>query len=320
VEVARKIARAIRLSSGGMRYLKALGLLVEGRAQVSMNFTNFRETPLARVIEMIRREAARHGTSIHHSELVGLIPQEALTNAAIWYMQLDAFSPEQVLESRLYAARASDTLSVDPDPCTFLDELAAPTPTPGGGSAAAYAAAMAAALIAMVAGLTVGKKKYVEVEAEMRDIVIQAESLRTELTHIVDDDAAAFEAVMGAHKLPKDTPEQVKARIAAIEIATLNAAHIPLHVAEYSVKLMTLAARCVELGNLNTISDAASATALAKAALTSAGYNVRVNVKGMRDKDSRKKLLGELHKFEAQAIKIEKTTYRTMENRGGLAS
>ena len=94
VDIAKKIAKAIRHSSGGLRYVKALGLLVEGRAQVSMNLTNFRETPLARVVETIRREAQRYGVAIHHSELVGLIPQEALVDAAVWYTQLDAFDKE----------------------------------------------------------------------------------------------------------------------------------------------------------------------------------------------------------------------------------
>src|SRR5512147_2947036 len=107
VDVAKKIAKAIRHSSGGLRYVKSLGLLVEGRAQVSINFTNFRETPLARVIETIRREAQRYGVNIHHSELIGLIPQEALLDAAIWYTQLDGFDKSQVLEARLFETSAS---------------------------------------------------------------------------------------------------------------------------------------------------------------------------------------------------------------------
>jgi len=103
VDIAKKIARTIRHSSGGLRYVKALGLLVDGRAQVSMNLTNFRKTNLATTVELIRREAIRYGVAVHHSELVGLIPQEALVDAAVWYTQLDAFDKEQILESRLYA-------------------------------------------------------------------------------------------------------------------------------------------------------------------------------------------------------------------------
>ena len=101
VSIAQKIAKAVRNSSGGLRYVKALGLLVEGHAQVSMNLTNFRQTPIARVVEMVRREAARYGVGIRNSELVGLVPQEALVDAAVWYTQLDRFDPEQVLEHRL---------------------------------------------------------------------------------------------------------------------------------------------------------------------------------------------------------------------------
>jgi glutamate formiminotransferase len=101
VAIAKAIARAVRHSSGGLRYVKALGLLVEGRAQVSMNLTDYRQTPIHRVVEMIRREAARYGVAIVSSEVVGLIPNEALVDAARFYLQLDGFSPDQILENRL---------------------------------------------------------------------------------------------------------------------------------------------------------------------------------------------------------------------------
>ena len=102
VEVARKIARAVRHSSGGFRFVKALGMLVGGQAQVSMNLTNFHRTPMYRVVEAIRREAARYGVTITHSEIVGLVPQDALINAARWYMQIDNLTPEIILENRLW--------------------------------------------------------------------------------------------------------------------------------------------------------------------------------------------------------------------------
>jgi glutamate formiminotransferase len=101
VAIAKAIARAVRHSSGGLRYVKALGLLVEGRAQVSMNLTDYRQTPIHRVVEMIRREAARYGVTTAFSEVVGLIPNEALVDAACFYLQLDGFSPDQILENRL---------------------------------------------------------------------------------------------------------------------------------------------------------------------------------------------------------------------------
>ena len=315
VEIARKIAKTIRHSSGGLRYVKALGLLVEGRAQVSMNLTNFRKTPLALVVETIRREAQRYGVGINHSELIGLIPQEALVDASVWYTQLDAFDKEQILESRLYAATASNQARDCP---SFIDELAAPTPTPGGGSAAAYSAAMGAGLVSMVTGLTMGKKKYAKVEAQMQAIRVHAEKLREDLTNAVETDAAAFEAVMGAFRLPKGTPEEKDVRRTAIQTATLNAAHVPLHVAEGAVKVMELALRCVESANINAISDAASAAAMAKAGLTAAGYNVRVNVASLDDPSDGEQFLSPLRELEAQAAGIEESIREKMGERGGF--
>ncbi len=316
VDVAKKIAKAVRQSSGGLRYVKALGLLVEGRAQVSMNLTNFRETPIGLVVETIRREAQRYGVAIHHSELVGLIPQEALIDAAVWYTQLDQFSTDQILESRLY--QADDSQSKESN-ASFLDDLAAATAAPGGGSAAAYVGAMGAALIAMVAGLTIGKKKYAAVEAAMQAIRVQAEELRKKLTNAVEDDSAAFEAVMGAFKLPKETDEQQKARAAAIHIATINAAYVPLQTVKNAIKVMELAARCAKDGNLNAISDAMSGAALARAALTAAGYNVRINLNSLENKSAGEKMLKELADLEKQADQIEKEIRKTMEERGGVA-
>ncbi len=315
VDIARKIAKAIRHSSGGMRYVKGLGLLVEGRAQVSMNLTNFRETPIARVVETIRREAQRYGVGIHHSELVGLIPQEALTDAAVWYMQLDQFDKSQVLESRLFDAHASAPAANGP---SFIEELAAPTPTPGGGSAAAYAGAMGAGLVAMVAGLTIGKKKYADVEAEMQAVRVVAENLRKELTQAVDDDAAAFEALMGTFRLPKATDEEKTSRSAAILNATLNAAHIPLHVAEKVVKVMGLALKCAKKGNVNAVSDAMSGFALCRAALTAAGYNVKINLNSLEDKSVGERMLAELKECEAQADTLENEIRKSVAERGGL--
>lgn len=317
VGIAKKIAKAIRHSSGGLRYVKGLGLLVEGRAQVSMNLTNFRETPVARVVEFIRREAQRYGVGIHHSELVGLIPQEALVDAAVWYTQLDGFSKEQILESRLFSSLSADG-SDSPKPASFIEELAAPTPTPGGGSAAAYAGAMGASLVAMVAGLTIGKKKYADVEAEMQAIRVMAEKLRKELTDAVDDDASAFEALMGTFKLPKGTEEQKTARNAAIINATLNAARVPLHVASDAVKVMELALKCARHGNVNAISDAMSGFAMSRAALTAAGYNVRININSLEDKSAGEKMLAELVELEFEADKLELEIQTVMKERGGI--
>jgi glutamate formiminotransferase/formiminotetrahydrofolate cyclodeaminase len=314
LSVAKSVAKALRHSSGGFRYVKALGMLVDGRAQVSMNLTNFRETPVARVVEAVRREAARYGAAIHHSELVGLIPQDALIDSAAWYLQLDGFEPEQVLEQRLYASAAAAGPSTG---STFLDELASGSPTPGGGAAAAHAGAMGAALVAMVANLTVGKKKYTGVEAQMKEILNQAERLRRELTAASDEDSAAFEGVMAAFKLPQENKRQETARLKAIEKATLRAARVPLGVAQKVVLVMALAERCAALGNLNTLSDAASGAAMAGAALKCAGYNIRINVNNLSDKIAGEAFLAQLGTLEAKAAKIEKDVAKALQKRGG---
>jgi glutamate formiminotransferase/formiminotetrahydrofolate cyclodeaminase len=288
-----------------------------------MNLTNYRQTALAHVVETIRREAARYGVSIHHSELVGLIPQEALLDAASWYLQLDDFTPDQILESRLDTLHPSTSqpIEVSPwaKPSNFLDDLAAGTPTPGGGSAAAHAGAMGAALVAMVARLTIGKKNYEAIQVQMNEILKQAERLRAELTEAVLADSAAFEAVMAAFKLPKNTEKEESDRNKAIEETTQGAAQVPLKVSQNAVSVMALAERAVALGNLNMITDAASAAALARASLTAAGYNVRINVASLSDGAAGDSFLNQQRALEERAAKIEEAIQKTLSERGKLS-
>lgn len=325
VSIAEKIARSIRHSSGGLRFVKALGMLVDDRAQVSMNLTNFRKTPLAQVVEMIRREAARHGVAIDHSELVGLIPQDALEEAAIWYLQLDQFEPDQVLEKRLYATLQESpqdpdlTSSITPIDREFLNALASGSPTPGGGSASAYAAAMAAALVLMVARLTIGKKKYADVEDKMRAIELRAEILQDELTQAVARDAAAFQGVMESFRLPKSTPEEKTLRTERIQAATLKAAQVPLEVAKKSIELLEFTQLLVQDGNLNAISDAGSAAALAGAALNGAALNVRINTPGLENKQTANNLLNETKDLERRAALLQEQIHAQLYQRGGFA-
>jgi len=319
VSIAGKIARAVRNSSGGLRFIKGMGVLVEGRAQVSMNLTNFRQTPVYRVVEMVRREAQRYGVGIHHSELVGLIPQEALVDTAVWYTQLDQFEPEQILEQRMLSALSSPAGEGQAlRESSFIEELSRGTPTPGGGSAAAFAGAASAALVAMVARLTVGKKKYVEVEPDMWKLIDEAETLRGELTAAVQEDAAAFQAFMAASKLPKDTPEQQAAREKALEQATRGAIQVPLAVAQRASRLLELALQAARLGNLNAISDAASGAALARAALTGAGLNVRINCLNLSDQAACQAYLEEVRELDARSAEIEAELRQVLVERGGL--
>ncbi|MEA3350933.1 MAG: glutamate formimidoyltransferase [Chloroflexota bacterium] len=356
VSIAKKIARTVRHSSGGLRYVQAMGLLVEGQAQVSMNLTNFRKTPMPLVVETIRRQARRYGVAIEHSELVGLIPQDALVDAAAWYMQMDQFGSEQVLEQRQGGESASQrvnavgyqheeyglssTLPPQSSPeerrsyplspwerarvrargpnnyeyGRFLDSLADTNPTPGGGSASAYAGAMAAGLVAMVARLTIGKKKYADVEDQIQAILDEAESLRAVLTEAVERDAAAFEAIMAAFEQPKDAPE----RDQIIQDAILHAAEVPLEVAHKAVRVLELTLQVATHGNINAITDAGTGAAVAQAALIGAGYNVQVNTQGLNNKTIAENMLNDLTTLEEKAAELQGQIKQQLVSRGGL--
>ena len=239
-----------------------------------------------------------------------------MIDSAVWYLQLERFQPEQILEHQLSKTAAQ---AAPASASTFLDALAAATPTPGGGSAAAHAGAMGAALVAMVAHLSIGRKKYAAVEAQMNEILDQAERLRRELSAAVEEDASAFNDVLIAFKLPHESPEQKAQRQAAIEQASLRAAQVPLAVAQKAVTVMALAERSASLGNLNAISDAASAAALALAALTSAGYNVRINLNGLSNKAAGETLLIQLQVLEARARKLDEEVRNGFIKRTGIS-
>jgi glutamate formiminotransferase/formiminotetrahydrofolate cyclodeaminase len=315
VGIAKKIARAVRHSSGGLRFVKGAGFLVDGQAQVSMNLTDFSKTPMALVTELIRREAQRYGVAISHSEMVGLVPQSALIDAAQWYLQMDLFEPDQVLETRLYEALGSDGGQAEE---SFLDNLASENPTPGGGSAAAFSGAMAAGLVAMVARVTLGKKKYAPVEERMQAIIPRAEKLRSQQTSAVSQDAAAFNQVMAAFKLPKDSDEEKAARSKAIQEATVQAALVPLGVAERSTDTIELAVETAQKGNVNAISDAASAAALARACYQGASLNVRINAQGLKDQKQAKEWIKTLEELNKRIDRAEKALEKALAERAEL--
>src|SRR6476469_5719609 len=194
VEIAKKIAKAVRFSSGGMRFVKGAGFLVRGRAQVSMNLTDFEQTPTHRVFEMVKREAARYGVLPLSSEIVGLIPKKALESAAEWFLQVAHFDSSMILENRLAAVTSGKMavggLRAGVEP--FIEQLAAPTATPGGGSAAASVAAMAAALGSMVAAMSRTKKAFAQYEPQLSAALARLAQLREELKAGIDADADSY--------------------------------------------------------------------------------------------------------------------------------
>jgi glutamate formiminotransferase len=263
VGIAKKIAKTIRFSSGGFRYVKSMGVTLASRnlAQVSINLTDFEQTPMHVVFETVRREAERYGVPVVGSEIVGLIPRKALEMSAGYFLRYENFRPELVLENRIADAMASRGGLPE-----FLDAVAAPTATPGGGSASAAAAAMAAALGSMVTRL-----------AKLDSSAFEED--RRFFTGAVERDAEAFQRVMAAYKRPKEE------RGPFVEEALHGAAEVPLDVLERASAMLT---RLAELQiPARFASDLAVAKALTAAAKTGTLENVRINLDAIKDPDFR---------------------------------
>jgi len=279
VRVAKAVAAAVREQNGGLKNVRALGFSIEGgrRAQVSMNLVNTEATPIHRVLALVREEAARHGATISGCEVVGLIPEAALLDAGEHALQLEQFRRDQVLELRLRRPPMSEALTLG----GLFEQVAAATPTPGGGTVAAVVGALSAALATMVANLTIGKKKYTAHEAEMRDLKRRAEAARGRLMTLARRDSEAFEAVLKSRRMPQGTPAETAAREAAVAAAELAAARVPLETAEVCTELADLAALAARSGNANAITDAGVAGLLARAAGEGALLNVEINLKSL---------------------------------------
>jgi glutamate formiminotransferase/formiminotetrahydrofolate cyclodeaminase len=281
VEIAKKIAKAIRASSGGLRFVKGAGFLVRGVAQVSMNLTDFEQTPIHRVFEMVKREAARYGVAPVSSEIVGLIPKKALEAAAEWFLQVENFDSSLILENRLSAVMGGKAtvggLRAGIEP--FVEQLAAPTAAPGGGSASAASAAMAAALATMVACMSRGKKAYLQYGPELSDAIARLGQLREEMQAAIDADAESFNVVMKAYRAAKESADGA----AMIDTALKQATSVPLAVAESAHEIASIVAKLRPITNPNMKSDLTTAAALAQAAIAGASANVEINLESIKD-------------------------------------
>jgi glutamate formiminotransferase/formiminotetrahydrofolate cyclodeaminase len=283
IEIAKQVAKAVRFSSGGLRFVKAAGFLVRGLAQVSMNLTDFEQTPIHRVFELVKREAARHGVIPVSSEIVGLIPKKALESAAEWFLQVENFDSSAILENRLAAVMGGKIAvggiraGVEP----FIEQLAAPTATPGGGSAAAASAAMAAGLAAMVASMSRGKKAHLQHEAGLSEAIARLAVLREELKSAVDSDAESYKAVIKAYKHARELQDGDGIIDAALKQATM----VPLSVAEKAKEVAAIVDKLKAITNPNMKSDLATASALARAAIEGGLANVEINLESLKDVD-----------------------------------
>ncbi|OGD26971.1 MAG: glutamate formimidoyltransferase [Candidatus Aminicenantes bacterium RBG_19FT_COMBO_59_29] len=293
---------------GRFPHVKAVGWYIEdyGVAQISINFTNYKITPVHLVFDEAAKEAEKLGLRVTGSELVGLIPKEALLMAGRYYLEKQGKSPgvpeEELVRTAVHSLGLGDVAPFDPDKKIienqfredgpsllklnlreFASAVSLDCPTPGGGSVAALCAALSASLSAMVANLTFGKKGYEEVSGEMKDTASKAQKLKEDLLTAVDEDTRAFNKVMEAFGLPKGSEEQTKEKEAAIESATKQATLVPLGVLERCVPLLELAMLAAQKGNRNSLSDAGVAGLIGEAAAIGAFYNVKINLPGIRD-------------------------------------
>ncbi|MFL5599344.1 MAG: glutamate formimidoyltransferase [Gemmatimonadaceae bacterium] len=308
LQIAKNIAKAVRGSSGGFRYVKGLGLEVDGQAQVSMNLVDTEKTPLHHAFDFIKMRAEAQGAQVTWSEIVGLVPERVLFETAASHLQLTQFTPAQILERQV-----REVLGGGESVSGFLASVASSNPVPGGGSVAAHAGALAAALAQMVAGLTIGKKKYAAVDAEMKEVALKAVSLGNQLGALVKRDADAYASVAEAYKLPKEPAAAAARRADAVSTALLKAAEVPLDTARASVEVAALAALVAEKGNTNAVTDAGVAALLAHAAAKGAAYNVRVNVQALEDKSSGRALADEAEQLVKRAAEFADRTAEIVE-------
>ena len=317
---------------GKLRGVKAIGWYIEeyGIAQVSINITKFRETPLHIVFEESARSAYERGYRATGSELVGLVPLQAMLDAGKYFLnkqrlssgvsdaelihiavksmgldELSPFTPEKriieyVMESESKAVLANMRLNA------FVDETASESPAPGGGSIAAYCGSLGVALATMVANLSASKKGWEERWNEFSDWADKGQKIKKQLLHLVDEDTVAFNKIMDAFKLPKTTDQEKADRKQAVAEATRYAIEVPLSVMKISLQSMELIQAMATNGNPNSVSDAGVGAMCARTAVLGAGLNVRINAAAYSDKTFVETVLKQAAEMENKAIANEK--------------
>ena len=271
LQIAKNVAKAVRGSSGGFRYVKGLGLDVDGQAQVSMNLVDTEKTPLHHAFNFVRLRAAAEGAQVTWSEIVGLVPERVLVDAAVDHLQLRQFTVGQILERQV-----RETMSGGQSVTSFVASVASAEPVPGGGSVAAHAGALAAAYFFFP---TVSPATICASAA-----ALEAVSLGNRLAALVKRDAEAYSKVSAAYKLAREPADAARHRTETITTALLAAAEVPLETARCCAEVARLAAVVAEKGNSNALTDAGVAALLADAGCRGAVYNVRVNVQALEDR------------------------------------
>ena len=300
---------------GTLKNVKAVGWFIKeyNQAQISINLTNFKITPPHVAFEECVKEANSLGLRVTGSEIIGLIPKEAMLIAGRYFLEKQGKSPglpeNNLIEIAIQSLGLSDISLFEPNKKIienvleenvnslnnltvrqFVDELSTDSPAPGGGSAAALSGSIAAGLVAMVANLTVGKKGYESVFDEMKNISVSAQKLKDELLLLVDEDTNAFNKLMEAARLPKKSEEEINKRNKLIEETTLYASEVPLRTMEKSFEVLSLAKIVSEKGNKNSNSDAGVAILLSRSAIKGGAMNVEINLKELQESEQKKSI------------------------------
>jgi glutamate formiminotransferase/formiminotetrahydrofolate cyclodeaminase len=313
---------------GMLKHLKAIGWYVEeyGIAQVSMNLTNIEETPLHAAFDACNESASKRGLRVTGSEIVGMLPKKCLVDAGKYFLrkqkcsegaseeelidiairsmglsELKPFDPkEKIIEFKMDSATSKKSL-LNMNLRQFCNETLSDSPAPGGGSVASLMGALGVSLGGMVANLSAGKRGWDDKLDYFSDWAVKAQQLKEELLVLVDEDTAAFNKVMDAFALPKDSAEEKEARAAAIQLATKGAAEIPLKVMETASKSYQLLSEMAEKGSPASISDVGVGLLAVRACVEGAAMNVRINLGGLKNEKSKSALLEKLQKISAES-------------------
>lgn len=312
---------------GLLKHVKAIGWFVKeyGIAQVSMNLTNLEETPLHAAFNACNEAAAERGLRVTGSEIVGMLPKKCLVNAGKYFLrkqkwsegsseedlidlavrsmglnELKPFDPkEKIIEFKMESVAKESLVKMNLR--EFCNETLSDSPAPGGGSVAALMGALGVSLGGMVANLSAGKRGWDDKISYFSDWAVRAQQMKDELLFLVDEDTAAFNKVMAAFGLPKESAEEKKARTDAIQAANKYAAEIPLRVMETAFKSYQLLGEMAEKGNPASISDVGVGLLAVRACIEGAAMNVRINLANLKDEKLRASLQEKVGKLRAKS-------------------
>lgn len=322
---------------GMFTHLKGIGWVVEAyqRAQVSLNLTNYRITPPQEVLEAARELAAHRGIVVTGSEIVGVVPFDAVRQAGRYYlrrMRKSTGAPARdVVTTAVQAMGLNDVAEFDIDRkvvgmpvadgplvqmavTEFVDEVSRDTPAPGGGSIAALAGSLGAALASMVANLSIGKGEFDARYEELCDLAERAQAAKDELVRAIDADTDAFNEVIAGLRMPKDTPEQIALRAQAIQAGYRSAAKVPLRTAQLCREVLNLCQSAADIGNRAVMSDAGVGALMALAGVQSAIHNVRINLPHTKDQEFIDRMQADLGEMLAESREICEAVQRQVEN------